>query len=60
LKNSCDTPLLTQIGHQNADFGHFWSDSGPSMGLAAAFSTGWTRFETAQKAIQKSMTRSRR
>jgi hypothetical protein len=39
LKNSFDASLLTQIEHQNTDFGGFWPDMGSSIGAPATSST---------------------
>jgi hypothetical protein len=60
LKNPCDAPLLTQIEHQNTDFGGFWLDLGSSIGPTATFSKKSGTFSEVRSCRTSSATRSPR
>ncbi len=60
LKNPCDAPLLTQIEHQNTDFGGFWPDLGSSIGPTATFSKKSGAFSEVRSCRTSSATRSPR
>ena len=60
MKNPCDAPLLTQIEHQNTDFGGFWPDLGSSIGPTATFSKKSGAFSEVRSCRTSSATRSPR